>query len=359
MQLSMPKEDPSEEYVSAIRAAGLRAKDLVSQILAFSRKRPANLLAIELAAPVTEALKLVRASAPATVELQASLAPGAIFADPTQIYRVVVNLCSNAIHALHDRCGRVSVEVAPCTLAGTRPAELHKLPPGDYMRLSVADNGHGMDAETLRRVFDPFFTTKAPGEGTGLGLAIVRNIVEGHGGAIHVRSEAGVGTTFELYFARTKEAPSAGATHTPVITAAVTHEVLVVDDEPAIVSYVSKRLAREGYRCATFADPGEALAVAQANPKRFDAIVTDLTMPRLTGVQLLQRLHREGPSLPSVIITGFSRELPETELATLPPCVVLQKPFTGDELVAALAQLLRPANPDARAGVVTAQVRER
>ena len=99
--------------------------------------------------------------------------------------------------------------------------------------------------------------------------------------------------------------------------------------------------------------------MAQANPKRFDAIVTDLTMPRLTGVQLLQRLHREGPSLPSVIITGFSRELPETELATLPPCVVLQKPFTGDELVAALAQLLRPANPDARAGVVTAQVRER
>ncbi len=359
MQLSMPKDDPSEEYVSAIRAAGLRAKDLVSQILAFSRKRPANLLAIELAAPVKEALKLVRASAPATVELQATLAPGAIFADPTQIYRVVVNLCSNAIHALHDRCGRVSIEVAPCTLAGTRPAELHKLPPGDYMRLSVADNGHGMDAETLRRVFDPFFTTKAPGEGTGLGLAIVRNIVEGHGGAIHVRSEAGVGTTFELYFARTKEAPSAGATNTPVITAAVTHEVLVVDDEPAIVSYVSKRLAREGYRCATFADPGEALAVAQANPKRFDAIVTDLTMPRLTGVQLLQRLHREGPSLPSVIITGFSRELPETELATLPPCVVLQKPFTGDELVAALAQLLRPANPDARAGVVTAQVRER
>ncbi len=342
-QLSTAPTDPNAELLREIRTSGLRARDLVVQILTFSRKNLANLAPVELAAIVADALKLVRASTPATIKIAQELAPGSVYADATQIYQVVVNLCTNAAQAIGNRPGRISVAVQPCTLGTDRPAELHKLAPGPYLRLLVADTGHGMDATTRQRIFDPFFTTKPTGEGTGLGLSIVQGIVAAHHGALTVQSTVGEGTTFELYFPRTAAAPlPADTTATP--TAGGQQEILVVDDEPSIAKYVTVRLRKLGYRATAFGDSREALATVQQEPTRFQAIVTDLTMPHMTGVELLQRLHREGPSLPSIIITGYNQDFARTQLETLPRCVVLQKPFTGEDLSRALAQLLPPAS---------------
>jgi len=322
-----------------IRSAGLRAKDLVMQILTFSRQSHAKLVPLQLAHPVAEALKLIRASTPSTIEIVQKLESGRILADATQIHQIIVNLCTNAVHAMQHHPGRLEVTVRNITADERLAAETPNLKPGPCLKLSVVDTGKGMDQATLERIFDPFFTTKLQGEGTGLGLAIVQGVVVGHGGALQVSSQLGVGTTFDLYFPRTESSESKPDLEKEAARGAG-EEILVVDDEPAIAEFASSRLLHFGYRPVLFNDPRQALAAFTAAPGRFAALVTDLTMPQLTGLDLINQLRPLRPTLPVVVLTGYGRELTRERLAELPRCILLPKPFSGEDLARALGQVL-------------------
>jgi CheY-like chemotaxis protein len=284
-----------------------------------------------LAQPVGEALRLIRASTPATIAITSQLASGTVRADSTQIQQIVLNLCTNAVHAMKDKPGRLDVSLQRVQIDGPLAADVPELTRGPYLRLTVTDTGHGMTQTTIDRIFDPFFTTKQQGEGTGLGLSIVQGILASHQGALRVRSRPNSGSTFDLYFPLSTESARPAAPGGPAPHGEM-QEILVVDDEPSVAAYVTARLQQLSYRVVTFGDPREALSACQAAPSRFQAIVTDLTMPHMTGVDLIQKIRAIGRIVPAVIITGYGRDAGGTKLAALPHCQMLYKPFGGEDL---------------------------
>jgi PAS domain S-box-containing protein len=338
-RMSVEDEDPIVPELEQIRIAGLRAKDLVTQILTFSRQGNAKLAPIELQRPVTEALKLIRASASVSVEIIQELDAGRVLGDATQIHQIVVNLCANSLHAMKDRHGRLDISIRRIQVDAKLAGEIPNLTAGSFMRLTVSDNGHGMEQATLDRIFDPFFTTKSQGEGTGLGLSIVQGVVVGHGGALHVNSRVEVGTTFDLYFPTTEEtAPAQSpAGDSP---RGKGQRILLAEDEVTVSSFASARLTQLGYVPITFNDPRAALAAFNDAPGTFDALVTDLTMPHMTGLELIEQMRRLRPDIPVVIFTGFGRELTREKLASVPRSFLLLKPFSGEELATALSNVL-------------------
>ncbi|HZZ18473.1 MAG TPA: ATP-binding protein [Opitutaceae bacterium] len=338
-RMSVEDEDPIVPELEQIRIAGLRAKDLVTQILTFSRQGNAKLVPLDLLRPVTEALKLIRASASVSVEITQDLEEGRVLGDATQIHQIVVNLCANSLHAMRDRRGTLEISIRRVLVDEKLAGEIPNLKAGSYMRLTVSDNGHGMEQATLDRIFDPFFTTKSQGEGTGLGLAIVQGVVVGHGGALHVNSRVEVGSTFDLYFPTTEEIPAdpSPSADSPKGNG---QRILLVEDEPSVSSFASSRLKQLGYVPVTFNDPREALAAFKDAPESFDALVTDLTMPNMTGLELISQVRPLRPTLPVVIFTGFGRELTREKLAAVPRSFLLLKPFSGEELARALSHVL-------------------
>lgn len=333
--------DPSVgNELRQIMAAGGRARDLVTQILTFSRQRNIALSPINLAVPVADAIKLIRSSTPATIEISSHLSDGNVRADSTQIHQIVINLCNNAVQAMSGHSGRIEVTLERTEVTETFAAELPGLAPGAAMHLSVSDNGCGMSGATLQRVFDPFFTTKAPGEGTGLGLSIVQGIVRGHKGVVRVRSQPGQGTTFDLYFPVTTDEvvtlPVAGK-----VPRGQQEKIMVVDDEPSVASYVARQLERLGYSPVVFTDPHAALAEVISAPQRFQAIITDLTMPRLSGVELVEQCRAAGATMPVTIITGYGTDELQATLQTFTHCKVLSKPFEGDDLARMVHRMLQ------------------
>jgi CheY-like chemotaxis protein/anti-sigma regulatory factor (Ser/Thr protein kinase) len=326
-----------QKQLGEVSKAGLRAKDLVAQILTFSRQGTAQLVPIDLAGPVEEAVRLLRASTPATLEIISSLESGTVRADSTQIQQVVLNLGTNAVHAMHGRTGKIAISLRRMSASPQLAAEVSRLPEGPCMCLCVSDEGEGIDAVTMERIFDPFFTTKGQGEGTGLGLSIVQGIVTSHHGAYRVQSTVGQGTVFELYFPLRWE-----QTVTPPPTGpapkGARQEILVVDDEPMVAEYITLRLKRLDYGVTSFTDPRGALAACQADPGRYQAIVTDLTMPHLTGVDLIRQIRLLGRVVPAVIVTGYGKGASAHQL---PRCQMLYKPFSGEDLARTLAQVLR------------------
>ncbi len=336
--LDIDEKDRLVSHLGEIKGAGMRAKDLVNRILTFSRQSTPTLAPMDLAHAVHEAHKLLRASTPATIEYVLRVAPASILGDATQIHQVVVNLCTNAIHAIQGKPGKIEVDVSTVYLSDEEAADLHDVTAGRFVKLTVSDTGHGMPPETLARIFDPFFTTKQPGHGTGLGLAIVRAIVASHHGALRVKSSMGTGTTFDLFFPATDRS----ATLSPFgeVTAEGSGErILVVDDEPTIANFVANRLRRLGYEADVFTEPQKALERFLADPFRYTAIVTDLTMPGMTGLQLLTAA-REKHMVPAVIVSGYGVELGRTDPSSLQRCLLLPKPFNGNDLARAIQQVL-------------------
>ncbi len=324
-----------------IRKSGLRAKDLVSQILTFSRKADSKLAPIDLSRPIYEAIKLVRATTPAYIEIAQNLTPGFVMADATQVHQIVLNLCTNAVHAIDEKSGRIAVELRPLKVSPELCAEVPDLRPGDHMVLEVSDNGIGMDASTLERIFDPFFTTKEQGKGTGLGLSTVQGIMASHQGAHRVRSQLGVGTTFELYFPICRQSTPVPKAERESVLPGEAREVLIVDDEKTVVQFVATRLKQFGYTACIFEDPRLALKAFRAEPQRFAALVTDLTMPFITGTDLIQKIRDSGSSIPAIVITGYGRENALERLHTLSNTYVLGKPFAGEDLARLLGRALR------------------
>jgi PAS domain S-box-containing protein len=320
-----------------IRAAGLRAKDLVDRILTFSRKNPVGQSPIDAYRPVEEALKLIRATTPATIEISEELTAGNILADATQIHQIVVNLGTNAVHAIGDRAGKITVRLHPVTVDIKLAGEINNLKPGPYLQLTVSDNGHGMDQATLDRIFDPFFTTKPQGQGTGLGLSIVRSVVAAHNGALQVQSQPAIGTTFNLYFPVINEPVAQPAQATPVLNGHG-EEVLLVDDETMVADFAATTLLQYGYRPTKFYDPRQALASFRAAPGRYAVLVTDLTMPHFTGLDLLDTVRATRPEMPAIILTGYGSSNSQQAIATRPRCILLRKPFSGETLARELTK---------------------
>ncbi|MGQ9663429.1 MAG: PAS domain S-box protein [Kiritimatiellia bacterium] len=291
-----------------VQKASERAVDLIKQILTFSRRSEGELRPLRLAPVIKEALKLLRGSLPSTIELVERIDPACspVSADPVQIHQVIMNLATNAYHAMRAKGGILEVELKEVEVTPQEASSDLKLAPGRYARITVRDTGHGIDQKTLERIFDPFFSTKAPAEGTGLGLAVVHGIVENHGGVIRVASQPGTGTTFTILLPLCEQEESVPTVQDVNRPPKGTERILFVDDEEQIVASHTTALKRLGYSVTACHSANEALAVFRLDPYAFDVVITDQTMPRMTGHDLAQAFLRIRPDIPIILCTGFN-----------------------------------------------------
>ncbi|MGE0448193.1 MAG: ATP-binding protein [Vicinamibacterales bacterium] len=336
----LPEHSPARESLEEVVKAHHRARDLVKRILLFGRKQKSTRQATELAPVIDEALKLLRASLPATVEIRTTLPPHLplVMADATQIHQIVLNLATNSAYAMRAAGGVLSVGLDLVTVADAHDTPSHDLAPGPHVRLTVRDTGSGMSEAVRERLFEPFFTTKGHA-GTGLGLSVVHGIVRDHGGSITVETQLGFGTTFRIYFPVTASAAPATA-HAGVLHGSG-QLIAYVDDEEALVLVMSRILERLGYRCSTFTSAAAALQSFQADPTRFAAIITDMQMPGMSGLELARALRAVRADVPIAIASGREYEDENTTFHWL------QKPSTLDELSRTVDRMLAqgPAAP--------------
>ncbi len=338
----LPQGSQLREDQQQVLAAGQRAAELVKQILTFSRRGEQELRPLRVQVLVKEAVKLLRASIPSTVEFRFNIDDrcGAILGDPTQIHQVLMNLCTNAYHAMRGQGkGLLTLSLAEVELGPDSLAEKDELLPGSYVRLEVSDTGQGMDRAVLERIFEPYFTTKAQGEGTGLGLSLIHGIVKGMGGGISVRSEVGAGTAFQVYFPRI-ESPAGQAELAPETVRGGNERLLVVDDEASVVNLEQQFLKGLGYRVTATTESSEAWQLYQDNPAAFDLVVTDMTMPRMSGAELARKMLLLRVDLPIILCTGHSEAIDQEKARQLGVRAYLTKPLTKNILAAAIRRTL-------------------
>ncbi len=339
--LNTPDLGPVRHGLEQILNAGIRAGDLVKQILAFSRFTPRQeMIPVEIDAVAIEALKLLRSSLPTTIEIRQNIENGAAIANATQIHQVMLNLCTNAAHAMDGR-GVLEVSLSRVDLSESDLADqsIVDLEPGPHLKLCVSDTGSGMDAATLERIFDPYFTTREVGKGSGLGLAIVHGVIKRHGGAVTVRSELGKGTTFSVFIPATE----AGAG--PPVEAGVelprgTERILLIDDERIVVEMETAILEQLGYKVTPRTDSMLALEIFRSRPCAFDLVMTDYTMPKLTGLDLFKEIHQTRPDIPIILCTGFSEKITPEGLTDLGVELVM-KPFSMKQIAESIHKVLR------------------
>ncbi len=339
--LDAPLDEPMRRTLELTLKAAERGRDLVKQIITFSRQKERERKPVKVGPIVEESLKFLRASLPRTVDIRTSIQPesGTILADPVQIHQVVMNLCSNAAFAMRDSGGVLEVALAEVEADEAMTRRHPSLKPGPYLRLTVADSGMGMSPEVLDRAFDPFFTTKGPGEGSGMGLAVVQGIVRDHGGAITVYSEVGQGSTFNVYLPRLGGRGNPHETQAEALVRGSEH-LLLVDDEEAQALSLKNMLEHLGYRVTVRTDGAEALALFRKNPGRFDLVLTDQAMPRMTGGKLAQEMLKLRPDLPVILCTGFSEQVDANGARKLGLREFLMKPFSVREVSAAIRRAL-------------------
>ena len=325
-------DHPAREFLEEIRNSSARAKRLVQQILAFSRRQPLDRRVISLEPIIEESTDLLRASLPASVGLDMEVDAGVppVLADATQMHQVLVNLCTNAWHALEGQSGRIVVRLKSVALTADSVKPLVGLRPGNFVYLSVSDTGIGMDAATRARIFEPFFTTKEPGKGTGLGLSVVHGIVQGHDGAIVVRSQPGEGTVFEIYFPAATAIEETAAAPAPALRGQGQH-ILFLDDEAPLVTLAQRLLERRGYRFSGFTRASEALRAFAEKPDEFQLVITDLSMPGASGLHFASDILKLRPDVPVVLCSGHVTEELREHARRAGIREVLYKPNTVDE----------------------------
>jgi PAS domain S-box-containing protein len=329
----VPEGKPGRRNLEQVFKAGYRGKDLVKQIITFSRRSEQERRPMLLNPIVKEALKLLRASLPTTIDIRQNIETqsGMVLADPTQIHQVLMNLCSNAAYAMREEGGVLEVSLADVVFNPVDASLYPDLQPGPYLKLTVSDTGHGIDRAVMERIFDPFFTTKRPGEGTGMGLAVVHGIVKGYGGAIVVDSEPGKGSTFEVFLPRIEGAfHSEADSDAPMPTG--NERILLVDDEEDLVDMVQQMLERLGYSVVAKTNSLEALEVFKAQPEQFALVITDQTMPHMTGADLARELMCIRPDIPIILCTGFSEVISGEEAKALGIRDLVMKPFATREI---------------------------
>jgi len=329
----LPSDTIVRRNLQAVLQAGQRARDLVQQILTFSRQAEVEKKPVKVRPLVNEALKLMRASLPASIEIRQRLDCEALIeGDPTQIHQVVMNLCTNAGQALPGRTGVIEIELKEARVDLRKAAALD-LPIGEYVRLRVSDSGQGIPDEIQTRIFEPFFTTKEKGVGTGMGLSVVHGIVDNHGGAVRVTSHVGEGTVFEVYFP-TINTFTVDRNAPPSMLVKGSARILLVDDEPSLIDLGRQMLGRLGYQVTTVNDSREALALVQKAPQDFDLVITDLTMPKMTGDVLAREFKALRPDLPVILCTGFSQAFDGLQADASGIDGVIHKPYQFETLAA-------------------------
>ena len=326
-----------------VLTAAERAKDLVRQILTFSRQTEEEKIPVQADLIAREALKLLRSSLPVTIDMRQNIkSQSVILTDPTQLHQIVMNLCTNAAHAMREKDGILEVTLSDvrldCVFASTHP----EIQPGDYQKLTVSDTGHGMTPEVMSRIFDPFFTTKDKDEGTGLGLSVVHGIVKDCGGTITVYSEPGKGTTFNLFFPII-ESKVKGKPEEYTIIPTGTERILVVDDEKAIIDISKKILTSLGYVVEARTSSLEALELFKAMPDKFDLVITDMTMRQMTGDVLARELMKIRPDIAVILCTGFSENISEEKAETMGIKAFLLKPLLKEEMAHKIRKVLDEA----------------
>ncbi|HRE55651.1 MAG TPA: ATP-binding protein [Candidatus Competibacter sp.] len=337
---SAPDDPRAAQYLKQVFVAGKRAKTIVNQILTFSRRGERARKAVDIQRLVSEAVELLRISLPSTIEIveRSSITGATVVADPDQLHQVLMNLGANAAQAM-PQGGVLDIAVERVEMLQAVALAGVTLDAGPYVYLTVSDTGVGMDRATLERVFDPFFTTKEVGEGTGLGLSIVHGIVTDHGGAVYVDSQPDHGTTFHLYLPCSEDAADPDANTEQLVCFGQGQAILFVDDEPSLVELGEELLAALGYEPVGYTRSQEALAAFRANPERFQLVITDQIMPKLTGLDLAAELTRIRPDIPILLATGR----PDLALAERGRLAgireVLKKPLLIRELAEAIARV--------------------
>jgi PAS domain S-box-containing protein len=331
----LPADHPVQESLAEIAKAGSRATDLVRRILTFSRPDELKRQTVDLRPVMEEALKLVRATLPATIQFQTEFAADlpTVLADSSQVHQIIVNLATNASHAIGAKSdGLIQIRLDATDLNDEDYSHALDLPSGNYVRLSISDNGCGMDAATLERIYDPFFTTKKPGEGTGLGLSVVHGIMKNHGGGIVVYSDPGRGTAFRLFFPAAGAALAAATKPSSMLLRLRNESILYVDDEEPLVVLAKRTLERLGYKVTGQTNPLQALELFRRDPTAFDAVVTDLAMPQLSGFDLAAQILALRPNVPIIMNSGFVRPEDQERALHMGLRDLILKPDTIDQL---------------------------
>jgi len=341
---SLELEDPSHpltDKLESILHAGNRAKDLVAQILTFSRMQEQILTPVRIAPVVKEALKLLEASLPADIQLKHQITTRQqVLADPTQIHQIVMNLCTNAYHAMEKKGGVLAVSLAPIAKDDMARLPQVDLPPGSYLHLCVADTGTGISAAVLDRIFDPYFSTKNKNKGTGLGLAVVHGIVKSHSGAIAVESRLGKGTTFHVLLPTTEETMHAEKGAKTNLPRGHGENILFIDDEQELVNIGCEMLTKLGYNATGVVGGLKGLETYLISPDDFDLVITDLSMPNLTGDRLARKIIDIRPDLPIILSTGFSERLDRKRLSALGVRKFIMKPLAMNILAESVHRIL-------------------
>jgi signal transduction histidine kinase len=339
------EQTKAKDSLNEIIKACDRAKDLINQILSFSRRKEQKRKPIQISLMVKEVLKLIKASFPATIDIRQNIHPdsGMVEADPIQIHQIMMNLCTNSYHAMREKGGTLEVVLRPVEILSESAGENSELTPGAYVELVVKDNGYGISADKIDRIFEPYYTTKEMGEGTGLGLAVVHGIIKSYGGAIKVHSQPGKGSAFHVYFPRMiqeiKVARPGPQKKENILGG--NENILLVDDDQSIVYIVKQMLENLGYNVTAKYSSMDALAHFSSQRNHFDLVITDMTMPKMTGDILAQRISQMRPDIPIILFTGYGDMIAQEKAKALGIRAFLMKPLQTRDLARTIREILK------------------
>ena len=340
-QLHSSEDKKVKGYTDKLCKASERAKELVHQILTFGRQSKTEKIPVDISEVVKEALKLIRASIPSTIEIKQDVASnlGTVKADQTQIHQVMMNLCMNAFHAMKQGDGELNIELSRTNI-DIRDSEIYQdIRPGNYLKLTISDTGHGMDEDIISRIFEPYFTTKKKGEGTGLGLSTVHGIVKNHEGGIKVYSEPGVGTSFQVLLPVVERKAKTTTDQSDLIPHG-NEQILFIDDEKILTDVGKELLESLGYNVETRISGYDALEVFQEKPYKYDLIITDMTMPKMTGETLAKKIKNIRPNIPILMCTGLNKKLTQEDIKERGINSILMKPLNISDLANSVRNIL-------------------
>lgn len=331
--MDIAEDHSSQQKLAQVIQASHRAKEVVNQILAFARQHELERKPIDLKNIFEETLKFLRASLPSNIKIHPHFTdePCIVTADDTMIHQIVINLCTNAQHAMRDEGGILELSLYPLDIDTVSGETIDDLKPGAYVKFSVSDTGKGMDNDTMKRIYDPYFSTKEKGLGTGLGLSVVHGIVKSHGGVIKVQSEVGGGTRFDIYFPRIVNEVLGEIEHYQELPRGE-EQILFVDDEDMLTDLGTQMLERLGYRVLANTNPRSALETFKARKDSIDLVITDMTMPQMSGVELSKGLMKVKPDIPIILCTGFNEQITEEKAKKIGICAFLMKPIRHRDL---------------------------
>jgi PAS domain S-box-containing protein len=340
--LNLTKEGKIRSHLDKVLTASQRAKDLVSQILSFSRQAEIEMRPVHVGLIVNEALKLIRATLPSTIKINKNIAEntGRIMGEPAQIHQVLMNLCTNAAHAMQEKGGKLDVTIEETSILHNSSVYYPNLKPGEYIKISVRDTGDGIDPEIKERIFEPFFTTKEKGKGTGMGLSVVHGIVRSHKGDVMFKSEPPNGTTFEVLLPKITQNNMSeySPNHKRVSTG--NERILFIDDEESLANLGQQILNHLGYQVTTIVSSTEALKEFRARPDDFDLVITDQTMPNITGMELAREFLRIRPNMPIILCSGYSDQVTKERLKASGIRRYVMKPFAKGEIAEIIRNVL-------------------